>query len=76
MKFASLFALGMAGAVLLSNTAFADQLDDIKKAGALNCGVLTNSPRLGFRTQKHASLPGMRSTCAPCSPNTLVSRRK
>lgn len=52
MKFASLFALGMAGAVLLSNTAFADQLDDIKKAGALNCGVLTNSPPLGFQDPK------------------------
>lgn len=30
-------------------SASADQLDDIKAAGKLNCGVLTNSPPLGFQ---------------------------
>lgn len=40
------------GTVCLSTIASAEQLDDIKAAGTLNCGVLTNSPPLGFQDPK------------------------
>lgn len=52
MKFARLFTLAAIGVALFSNVAAAEQLDDIKKAGVLNCGVLTNSPPLGFQDPK------------------------
>jgi polar amino acid transport system substrate-binding protein len=41
-----------AGAACISTTVSAEQLDDIKTAGSLNCGVLTNSPPLGFQDVK------------------------
>ncbi|WP_275791310.1 transporter substrate-binding domain-containing protein [Pararhizobium gei] len=41
-----------AGAAGLSTIASAEQLNDIKAAGELNCGVLTNSPPLGFQDPK------------------------
>ena len=47
-----LAAAVFAGAACLSTIASAEQLDDIKAAGALNCGVLTNSPPLGFQDPK------------------------
>ncbi|MGV1873461.1 transporter substrate-binding domain-containing protein [Agrobacterium rosae] len=40
------------GTACLSTIASAEQLDDIKAAGTLNCGVLTNSPPLGFQDPK------------------------
>lgn len=40
------------GAASVSTTAKAELLDDIKAAGTLNCGVLTNSPPLGFQDVK------------------------
>lgn len=40
------------GVACLSTIASAEQLDDIKAAGTLNCGVLTNSPPLGFQDPK------------------------
>jgi polar amino acid transport system substrate-binding protein len=52
MKFARLMTLAAIGAALFSNVAAAEQLDDIKQAGVLNCGVLTNSPPLGFQDPK------------------------
>jgi polar amino acid transport system substrate-binding protein len=47
-----LAAAVFAGAACLSTIASAEQLDDIKAAGTLNCGVLTNSPPLGFQDPK------------------------
>jgi polar amino acid transport system substrate-binding protein len=41
-----------AGAAGLSFAASAGQLEDIKAAGTLTCGVLTNSPPLGFQDPK------------------------
>jgi polar amino acid transport system substrate-binding protein len=41
-----------AGVACISTTVSAEQLDDIKAAGSLNCGVLTNSPPLGFQDPK------------------------
>lgn len=42
----------LVGAASLATLAHAEQLDDIKAAGTLNCGVLTNSPPLGFQDPK------------------------
>lgn len=52
MKLARLMTLAMLGTALLTSVAAAEQLDDIKAAGTLNCGVLTNSPPLGFQDNK------------------------
>ncbi len=47
-----LAAVAFAGAAVFSTIVSAEQLDDVKAAGTLNCGVLTNSPPLGFQDPK------------------------
>ncbi|ASP93453.1 transporter substrate-binding domain-containing protein [Sinorhizobium meliloti] len=44
-----LVAAVFAAAATHTTTASADQLDEIRAVGTLNCGVLTNSPPLGFQ---------------------------
>jgi polar amino acid transport system substrate-binding protein len=83
-----LFLVAAAFAAAASNTiAFADQLDDIKAAGTLNCGVLTNSPPLGFQDPKtrepagyeidlcgmFAAYIGVTPKLTPVSPQTRMA---
>lgn len=52
MTFNMLLSAVVVATAALSTHAYADQLADIKAAGKLNCGVLTNSPPLGFQDPK------------------------
>jgi polar amino acid transport system substrate-binding protein len=82
-----LAAAVFAGAASLSTIVSADQLNDIKAAGTLNCGVLTNSPPLGFQDPKtrepagyeielcgmFAKYIGVKSQLTPVSPQTRMA---
>lgn len=52
MTFKMILSAALVATAALSTQAYADQLTDIKAAGKLNCGVLTNSPPLGFQDPK------------------------
>ncbi|MFK0333726.1 transporter substrate-binding domain-containing protein [Rhizobium sp. NPDC090275] len=52
MSFARLLAASVIGIAALTHSVSASQLDDVKKAGKITCGVLTNSPPLGFQDPK------------------------
>jgi len=52
MSFARLLAASVIGITALTHSVSASQLDDVKKAGQITCGVLTNSPPLGFQDSK------------------------
>jgi polar amino acid transport system substrate-binding protein len=52
MSFARLLAASVIGIAALTHSVSANQLDDVKKAGKITCGVLTNSPPLGFQDPK------------------------
>jgi polar amino acid transport system substrate-binding protein len=52
MNFARLLAASVIGIAALTHSVSANQLDDVKKAGKITCGVLTNSPPLGFQDPK------------------------
>jgi polar amino acid transport system substrate-binding protein len=49
MSLKSIVVAAVLSVATFSTSAVADQLADIKAAGTLNCGVLTNSPPLGFQ---------------------------
>lgn len=82
-----LVAAAFAAAASHTTTASADQFDDIKAAGTLNCGVLTNSPPLGFQDPKtrepagyeidlcgmFASYLGVTPKLTPVSPQTRMA---
>jgi polar amino acid transport system substrate-binding protein len=82
-----LVAAAFAAAACFATTASAGQLDDIKAAGALNCGVLTNSPPLGFQDPKtrepagyeidlcgmFANYLGVKPKLTPVSPQTRMA---
>lgn len=84
-----LFIVAAAITAAMSHTtaASADQLDDIKAAGTLNCGVLTNSPPLGFQDPKtrepagyeidlcamFANYIGVKPKLIPVSPQTRMA---
>jgi polar amino acid transport system substrate-binding protein len=69
MKFALFAAATLIGAASISSAAVADQLDDIKSAGTLNCGVLTNSPPLGFQDPKTREPAGYEIDLCGSSPS-------
>jgi polar amino acid transport system substrate-binding protein len=52
MSFTKLLAASVIGIAALTHSVSANQLDDVKKAGKITCGVLTNSPPLGFQDPK------------------------
>jgi polar amino acid transport system substrate-binding protein len=52
MKFKMLLSAVLVATTAMCTPVLANQLADIKTAGKLNCGVLTNSPPLGFQDPK------------------------
>lgn len=82
-----LVAAVFAAAASHTTSASAGQLDDIKAAGTLNCGVLTNSPPLGFQDPNtrepagyeidlcgmFAGYIGVKPKLTPVSPQTRMA---
>ncbi|QRM57068.1 transporter substrate-binding domain-containing protein [Sinorhizobium sp. BG8] len=87
MSFTKLLAASVIGFAALTYTVSANQLDDVKKAGKITCGVLTNSPPLGFQDPKtrepagyeidicrqFAESIGVTAELVPVSPQTRMA---
>lgn len=87
MSFKTLLAASVIGLVALTHSVSASQLDDVKKAGKITCGVLTNSPPLGFQDPKSrepagyeidicrqfAQSLGVTAELVPVSPQTRMA---
>jgi polar amino acid transport system substrate-binding protein len=87
MSFTKLLAASVIGIAALTHSASANQLDDVKKAGKITCGVLTNSPPLGFQDPKtrepagyeidicrqFAQAIGVTAELVPVSPQTRMA---
>jgi polar amino acid transport system substrate-binding protein len=87
MSFMKLLAASVIGIAALTHSASANQLDDVKKAGKITCGVLTNSPPLGFQDPKtrepagyeidicrqFAQAIGVTAELVPVSPQTRMA---
>ncbi|OCJ16355.1 amino acid ABC transporter substrate-binding protein [Rhizobium sp. AC44/96] len=87
MSFKKLLAVSVIGLAALTHSVSASQLDDVKKAGKITCGVLTNSPPLGFQDPKtrepagyeidicrqFAQSIGVTAELVPVSPQTRMA---
>jgi len=87
MNMKKLIAASVIGIAALAHNVAASQLDDIKKAGKITCGVLTNSPPLGFQDAKtrepagyeidicrqFAQSIGVTAELVPVSPQTRMA---
>ncbi|MBD9454752.1 transporter substrate-binding domain-containing protein [Rhizobium sp. RHZ02] len=87
MSFKTLLAASVIGLAALTHSVSASQLDDVKKAGKITCGVLTNSPPLGFQDPKSrepagyeidicrqfAQSLGVTAELVPVSPQTRMA---
>lgn len=87
MSFKTTLAASVFGLMALTQAVSAGQLDDIKTAGKITCGVLTNSPPLGFQDpktrepagyeidicQKFAQSIGVKAELVPVSPQTRMA---
>lgn len=87
MDMIKLIAASVIGIAAFTHTASAGELDDIKAAGKITCGVLTNSPPLGFQDPKtrepagyeidicrqFAQSIGVTAQLVPVSPQTRMA---
>ncbi|MBW9114616.1 transporter substrate-binding domain-containing protein [Rhizobium cauense] len=87
MDMIKLIAASVIGIAAFTHTVSAGELDDIKAAGKITCGVLTNSPPLGFQDPKtrepagyeidicrqFAQSIGVTAQLVPVSPQTRMA---